>query len=281
MTEVACVFECRGCELVGVLHAPGAKADWGVVFVVGGAQYRVGSHRLFVRLARDIARLGGYAFRFDCRGMGDSGGEHPGFVALDTDIAAAIAEVRRRAPDVRRFVLLGLCDSAYAGALYAAADRDVVGLVALNPWVEEEGTREEAIVAQHYPARLRTGEFWRRLMTGRVRIWSALWMIVLYFARRLAAGRGGHGGVTLSDQLGTAMGIFSGQVLVVLSEEDLTADAFRHASGRPGRLHDAIVANGVTIETVADADHTFSTPGSADALVGLITAWLGTTVARP
>ena len=40
-----------------------------VLVVVGGPQYRVGSHRQFVSLARALARQGMTTVRFDYRGM--------------------------------------------------------------------------------------------------------------------------------------------------------------------------------------------------------------------
>ncbi len=49
-------------------------ARLGVLIVVGGPQYRVGSHRQFVLLARALAARGFAAMRFDCTGMGDSDG---------------------------------------------------------------------------------------------------------------------------------------------------------------------------------------------------------------
>jgi len=74
MNEIPVTFGCEDISLVGVLHAPEAAPSLGFVFVVGGPQYRVGSHRQFVLLARDLASHGAAVLRFDCRGMGDSGG---------------------------------------------------------------------------------------------------------------------------------------------------------------------------------------------------------------
>ena len=56
-----------------------ATASVGVVIVVGGAQYRVGSHRQFVGLARHLAAHGHPVLRFDFPGMGDSPGDWVGF----------------------------------------------------------------------------------------------------------------------------------------------------------------------------------------------------------
>jgi len=72
--EQVVVYECQGQRCVGLVHAPGA-ASIGVVIVVGGPQYRVGSHRQFLLLARSLAADGVPVLRFDYRGMGDSEGD--------------------------------------------------------------------------------------------------------------------------------------------------------------------------------------------------------------
>ena len=79
MYERALTFRCESEPLLGVLHTPDSDKDkkTGVVIVVGGAQSRVGSHRMFVTLARGLAELGCTVLRFDRRGMGDSGGDDP------------------------------------------------------------------------------------------------------------------------------------------------------------------------------------------------------------
>ncbi|KAB8057318.1 hydrolase 1, exosortase A system-associated, partial [Janthinobacterium violaceinigrum] len=59
-------------RLVGILSLPAAPGPRGVLIVTGGPQYRVGSHRQFVLLARALAAQGVPVLRFDLRGMGDS-----------------------------------------------------------------------------------------------------------------------------------------------------------------------------------------------------------------
>ena len=94
--EPLCI-ESQGERLIGVLHRPQTPAGHltrGVVIVVGGPQYRIGSHRQFVLLARSLAALGTPVLRFDLAGMGDSGGKFAGFERSATDIRAAASAVR-------------------------------------------------------------------------------------------------------------------------------------------------------------------------------------------
>ena len=73
--EQAITFDCHGASLYGIASVPQQSGARGVLIVVGGPQYRVGSHRQFALLARSLAAQGIPAMRFDYRGMGDSVGE--------------------------------------------------------------------------------------------------------------------------------------------------------------------------------------------------------------
>ena len=88
-------FQCAGDVLQGVVTLPSSTrqpaAARGVVVVVGGPQYRAGSHRQFTLLARALAARGIPVLRFDCRGMGDSEGAQRDFEQLDDDIGAAVS----------------------------------------------------------------------------------------------------------------------------------------------------------------------------------------------
>ncbi|MGB0712180.1 MAG: hydrolase 2, exosortase A system-associated, partial [Gammaproteobacteria bacterium] len=102
-------------ELVGMLHRGGEDdAPLGVVVVVGGPQYRVGSHRQFVLLARDLAGAGIPVMRFDYNGMGDSEGGSAHFEACGGDIRAAVDALVEGCPSLGGVVLWGLCDGASA-----------------------------------------------------------------------------------------------------------------------------------------------------------------------
>ena len=128
-TEHAVIFGCDGDSLLGIVHAPTMPAELGVVVIVGGPQYRVGSHRQFVLLARTFAAAGFAVLRFDVRGMGDSTGAPRGFESTRADIAAAIDSIQAQVPAVQRVMLWGLCDGAAAAR---GGGRGMIGLP--PPW---------------------------------------------------------------------------------------------------------------------------------------------------
>ena len=175
-TEQAFVFPCAGETLLGIVTMPECPRATGVLLVVGGPQYRVGSHRQFLLLSRALAEAGYTTMRFDYRGMGDSTGEMRDFEAVNNDIAAAIDAFQATCPQVERIVLWGLCDAASASLLYWDATRDarVCGMVLLNPWVRSEATLAKTHIKHYYGQRLMQAEFWRKLLTGNLGIGSAL-----------------------------------------------------------------------------------------------------------
>ena len=83
--ERAVWYSVRGSDVLAVLHQGESGRKIGMVIVVGGPQYRVGSHRQFLLLARQLSNAGFPVMRFDCRGMGDSGGEFAGFEWRDAE----------------------------------------------------------------------------------------------------------------------------------------------------------------------------------------------------
>jgi exosortase A-associated hydrolase 2 len=133
--EKSIVFPCEQEELAGILHRPEQGSKVGVLIVVGGPQYRVGSHRQFVQLARFLCAQGVPVFRFDYRGMGDSSGDLLGFQGIDVDIRCAIDTFQYHCNAVTDIVIWGLCDAATAAISYAPRDARVKGLVLVNPWV--------------------------------------------------------------------------------------------------------------------------------------------------
>jgi hypothetical protein len=67
--ERALAFPCGEDWLYGVLSLPQQPNPRGVLVIVGGPQYRAGSHRQFTLLARSLAAGGTPVMRFDYRAI--------------------------------------------------------------------------------------------------------------------------------------------------------------------------------------------------------------------
>ena len=280
LRDRAVVFSCRGDSLVGILTPATAPASVGMVIVVGGPQYRAGSHRLFVDLAWAMGGSGVPAFRFDYRGIGDSDGEHPGFEAVAPDIRAAIDQIMAQAPTVRRVVLWGLCDAASAIALYAPTDPRVAGTILVNPWGRDaeraEDAQDDTLMRHYYRERVLSADFWRKVLGFNVngldflrRLWRVAW-------RSATGGRAGAGTAEpLARRMLAALVAADLPALFVFSGDDLTAREFQTEAGRHSPLWARLcAAPTVHRHHIAAADHTFSDPVEAHRLVREVCTWV-------
>lgn len=223
----ALAFPCAGDWLYGILDVPARAHKRGVLVVVGGPQYRAGSHRQFTLLARSLASQGVAAMRFDYRGMGDSEGAMRDFETVGEDLRAAIDTFFEQVPELREVVLWGLCDAASASLLYARADARVSGLVLLNPWVRTEGGAAKATLKHYYRGRLLEGALWKKIASGRFDFGAA----ARSFYRLLGAAKSAPESGALPERMHDALGQFQGKVLVILSGADLTAREFDDLAG--------------------------------------------------
>jgi exosortase A-associated hydrolase 1 len=161
-------FPCGGATLAGSVDV-GEGAAQGVLLVIGGSQTRIGSHRMYERLAKALADKGYACFRYDRRGVGDSEGVDPGFRGSGPDLKAAAAAFRKEVPSLTRITGFGLCDGATALALYGD-EAGLDGLILANPWLveAEEGAPAPAAIRAHYRKRLLSWSGLKRLFTGAV-----------------------------------------------------------------------------------------------------------------
>lgn len=278
--EQGVVFACEGERLVGVIAGPAggsAGTGIGVVVVVGGPQYRAGSHRQFVLLARALAGRGHHCLRFDCRGMGDGTGPARSFEQIGADIHAAIAALRAHCPAVGKVVLWGLCDGASACLLYLQAYGNLARADALclfNPWVRSDESLAKTQVKHYYARRLMQRDFWHKLLRGGTGL-TALreFLGKLGTMLRRGPGRSPNEGA-YQDRMAAAWRGFPGRILLVLSGEDYTAREFMdHARSCPAWAG-LLDRPGVEQHDLPGVDHTFSTASWRSQVEDLTAQWL-------
>lgn len=259
-TEKALCFACAGDTLVGILAAPQAPPTTGVVMIVGGPQYRAGSHRQFVRVSRALAAAGYAVLRMDYRGMGDSTGDKRDFLDVDADIKAGIDVLFEHVPSLQQVALWGLCDAASAALLYlhGTGDNRVQGLCMLNPWVRSETSLARTQVKHYYLDRLRQRAFWLKLVSGKV-AWAALGGLARNL--RTALGRGGPAAAaqaSFQDRMAAAWMAFDKPMLLLLSGDDYTAKEFEEHVGSSPPWAKAMLKSSLTRHVEPGADHTLS-----------------------
>lgn len=272
--EIPLFFDCNGATLVGMLTHPDSAPRVGVLIVVGGPQYRVGSHRQFVLLARALASAGIACMRFDYRGMGDSEGDPVRFDATGPDVGAAIETFAQKVPNLSTIVLWGLCDGAAACTL-ARPDLRIGGMILVNPWVHTEATAAQATLRHYYAGRILTLAFWRKLATGGVNFAQSLTSFFRTIRRAGAPPDAAPPGTeNLPGLFGGGLARHRGPVLVMLSGNDQTAEEFRLAIKKPGPLRSVMQDSRVTQVDIAGADHTLSTAEWRDRASVLTLDWL-------
>jgi exosortase A-associated hydrolase 1 len=251
-------FDCEAAQLGASLDS--ADGATGLLFVTGGTQTRIGSHRMYERLAGALARAGWPCFRYDRRGVGDSGGDDPDFRDSGPDLAAAAAAFRREQPGLSRLLGFGLCDGASTLALHGAA-AGLDGYILVNPWfVEAEaGEPPAAAIKSRYKEQLLSIEGWKRLLSG-----SISYRKVLKGIGRLLASKPS----SLSGEIAASLGKARVPAQLILASRDATAIAAQAEWASPAfkRLRQAN-PDPLTIDSDA---HTFSRPGDEAALLAAV-----------
>jgi pimeloyl-ACP methyl ester carboxylesterase len=98
---------------------------------------RTGPHRLWVKLARYLAKDGLSSFRFDLNGQGDSAQVHTGLpfeAQAVQDIVEAMNAVQEHT-GIERFVLVGICSGAALSYKAALADPRVVACAMIDVYM--------------------------------------------------------------------------------------------------------------------------------------------------
>ena len=266
--ETPRVFACAGEQLLGIHCTPVRDArDIAVLIVVGGPQYRAGSHRQFTLLARALAGAGFASLRFDYRGMGDSDGEFRNFEAVEMDLRAAIDELLRNASGCRGVVIWGLCDAASAALYYAPTDSRVLGLTLLNPWVHSIATSAAVRLKHYYLSRLLQASFWRKLWSGQIRVRDSAREVGAAAqsavtpsraATALAPANPRHGGAGYIERMLHALVAFERPLVIICSGNDLTAREFLALQRRDPQWRRALRRSNITHTMIAGANHTFA-----------------------
>ena len=133
-------FRVLGHEIFGIIHVPDQKEKKvGVVLLCPGHQYRVGPHRMYVKLARCLENEGYHVLRVDSEGIGDSTGgfsdeylhEVHGRVQRGKFVKTSRQIIRtfRKEYKLRKIVVSGLCGGSLTGLLSSRWCKDIHGFI--------------------------------------------------------------------------------------------------------------------------------------------------------
>ena len=185
LTERPIRFGPNGMLFGVVTEPPGDPAQpRAVVFVNAGADSHVCVGRIYVTLARHWARRGYVVVRMDLAGIGDSD-NRPGRPDNEVYPPTAIEDIRAAIDLLRSHyrvcdvTLAGLCSGAYHALRAAVAALPLNRIFLVNPqiffWHEGADLADIQLVevisaGRTYGDRVRSAEYWRKLLTGRVNV---------------------------------------------------------------------------------------------------------------
>ena len=256
----------------------------GVILLNAGVVHHVGPNRLYVTLARRLARSGFTVLRFDHSGVGDSPPREDDLPFDESSILEVKDAMHWLAAERRctAFVLVGLCSGTLTAFRVAQMDSRVSGLVLLTALLQDPSTVAPEVVAEAADRRVARsyvtikalhGGTWLKVLTGRANYRHAFRTVRRLLLRSKQpphdAARTGTAGVIDAIQ-----GILKRRVAVlfIFAEPTTVLEYFRMtitpymASLRRHGDIDVIV--------LAGADHTFTELRHQSRVVDLMAGWL-------
>ncbi len=244
-----------------------------IVIVNTGIVHRVGHHRMYVTMARQLARAGHAVLRFDLSGIGDShrraDGMSPNHAALE-DMRETLDWLAAKTGS-NKFVIVGLCSGSEIALRYGHLDRRVVGLVLLDPEVPPTAR----FYLNYIRERIYRIRSWLTFVKGRGRIWQELASLISTASSRDQDPTERHSASDLEQhyRASLAHGL---QLFVALTGGDL---AWRQNYRE--QLLDAFPSvpfeDNLRLEHFPNSDHTLTPPEDRSRLNGMIEEWLRTT----
>jgi hypothetical protein len=282
MHECAVCFPDTSPYLVGIF-TEGQSIDTqapAIVFLNAGLLPRTGPNRLYVRLARENARLGFSAFRFDQGGIGDSHPRTDGLSLRDAAVrdAQEALDFLAAARGVSSFILVGLCSGADLAFRVSTIDRRVVGAVFIDglPYRTIRSRINHQLLRVH--RRFANGG-WRKLLSSSGPILRNLNYLTGFIKGSRVAARNQSGRSTWPN----------GRDVPPLAEAEagLRRMAARgvkiltiYTEGRGynyrkqfAHLFPRVPKDAVQVEYFEGADHLFSLTANQDRLVAVVNRW--------
>jgi len=288
--ELPVSFLCEKDRMYGVLHLPGKPAKHGILMIQGRPAYRVGTHRVYVDLARAWAAHGYPVMRMDYRGSGDSEGPVPMYEDTPREIRAAVDAYMANMPGLEEVVVWGSCAGAADAITYALTDPRITAMGFLNLWAYSARDRARTRIRYHaglYLRKMRNPSWWKTMFRGEVGLKASIRELFLTL-REAAGGKAGPlrtykareelDGVSslmpedamrfyhtyrvpdLAERLGNQLLQFRGKLMLVLCGGDVIAQSFLSMAEANPVWKKVLTGPSLTRHDLHGADHGLRRP---------------------
>jgi alpha/beta superfamily hydrolase len=291
-----------GGHLFGVLSEPRDASTASRPFVIlanSGSVHHVGTNRLYTLVARALTKDGWRCLRMDLSGLGDSAIEEeerendPYRSTTILDIACAMQALKLEY-GAESFVIGGLCSGAYAAFQSGLALREepIVECLLINPlaFYWKEGMSLDVSPTRHYKhwswymGSARKLDRWRKLLRGevdlgkiaRVVVERVTLLVAIKMQRLRAVLAPGADKAAERDDLNRDIGMLVNagrRVSFFFADGDPGIDLLLTNAGRTVKRFTA--KKKLSIDIIAEADHTFTQRERRDELIRRVSEHLG------
>lgn len=267
-----------------------------LIFLNPGFVHKVGTNRLYVKMARHYSELGIESFRFDFSGIGDS----PSYLSNKDDYndtwqkeVIQAMELISHSKSINKFILVGMCSSVIISFNAALKDDRISGLILIDGLFQNYNYDFEIIkIAErnckirYYRKHLFDLKRWAKILTGKSNAINSK-NIALVYRKLLSVKQKIINGFTkqsnninkktfsddCSDLSGWLM-LFEKKIKIYLifCEGDFMIDVFKLTlkEGLEAINKDKFLK----INYLKDVDHIFTTTWSQEYLLQLIENWI-------
>jgi len=251
-------------KLYGILHIPENTGlpEKIILMVVGGPQTRIGSHRLYVDLARWLTTKGHYVFRFDYEGIGDSEGVWKGYKYSSASITEAINFLVNKYSSLTKVFIWSLCDGSTASMIYGAGNSDRVhGMILCNPYVHSATDEARALLKHYYIRRIFSKYFWRKIVSFKFNFFESIKSMSDIVQKSYSPDQINPDESQMEIdpvEMIDSLKKYPHKVIFILSDNDLTAKKFYDFINREPSLRKNAKRKNIMYRHVPGADHTFT-----------------------
>ena len=270
-------------------HKENNKNPPGIILINAGLVHRIGPNRIYVKIARELASIGFFVFRFDLSSIGDSNFPEEALLSVEENYISDTIECMNYlnySHGINNFVLAGICSGAAIAFKTAYQDQRVIGAIFINTFNTFHDSHDQPIdpikartFSRHYIRMIIfssfSGKNFLKALKGKIdyrniflKIFSTLKSKIL--PKKLKINRPAKDdSAIIKTEVLIDRGV---RILHIYSEGSEGLDYFHVVFN--GKIETWLSSGKIQMEIIKGADHVFSLCWSHDTLLKIIRKWI-------